>query len=452
MSDQKGRLQSCVENKNTTHSRADAVRILTIILRNKKSLATATESINPKSVDPFAQALCYGVLRFYYKLNFFLTELTTYPIKDLEIKTLILVGLYQLFYLNKPAYAAVTETVNAARQLKKTWATKLVNGILRNALRVREALEQKASQDPVYAFSHPQWLIALLQKDYPNQWQAILDHNNQHAPLTLRLNTQQYSREFYLDKLQTQNILAEKTCISPYGVHLENPLSVNEIYGFKEGFVSIQDEAGQLVVPLLKLADGQVVLDACAAPGGKTTHMLEVAPNLDLLIAADADEQRLKRVEENLQRITQSQTNIKTTVKLICSDIKLLASHIADGYFDRILLDVPCSATGVIRRHPDIKLLRLKSDIAKITAEQYQILISVWRLLKIEGILLYSTCSILKTENSDVVERFLRETTNAIELPLEVSWGESMPVGKQILPGQSNMDGFYFCRIKKIKL
>lgn len=428
-------------NKNTAFSRANAVRILAIVLRDNKSLSEAIETIDAN--DTFAQALCYGVLRFYFKLEFFLSELTSHPIKDIEIKALLLVGLYQLFFLDKPDHAVVTETVNATRQLKKNWATKLVNGVLRSALRVYKELEKKSTQNSSANFSHPAWLIELIQKNYPQQWQEVLEHNNQHPPLTLRVNTQRISREIYLEKLRAENIEAKETTFSPDGMILKKALPVSQIPHFFEGFVTVQDEAAQLVAPLLDLSDGDIVLDACAAPGGKTTHLLELMSNINL-VAVDVEAKRVKKIIENIERLNLTQP------KIITADVKALTSHFKNNYFDRILLDVPCSATGVIRRHPDIKLLRKKSDIAKLAEEQFRILKSTWPLLKENGLLIYTTCSVLFEENADVIQRFLQETPEAIEIPIEAEWGRAMLHGRQILPGEFNMDGFYFCQLKKV--
>lgn len=426
---------------NSENSRVNAAKILAVILCDKKSLQDAIAIACPKQLDPFTQELCYGVLRFYFKLDFFLSELTRHPIKDFEIKALLLVGLYQLFFLDKPDYAVVTETVDSTRYLKKAWATKLVNGILRTALRSREILQEKDAQQLSSDFSHPDWLIEMLQTIYPEDWQAILDHNNQHAPMTLRLNLAKQSREDYLEALKAQSIDAMQTVFSPYGICLDKPLPVHKLYGFAQGWVSVQDEAAQLATPLLELSPGQIVLDGCAAPGGKTTHLLEIEPTLKV-IAVDANAKRLERVEENLKRLGLS-------AELVHTDIKLTHARWGDAYFDRILLDVPCSATGVIRRHPDIKLLRKKSDIAKLAEEQYQTLLSIWPLLKSGGLLLYTTCSILPEENERVLARFLKNHRDAFEMPINAEWGRALSIGRQIFPGESNMDGFYFGRIRK---
>jgi 16S rRNA (cytosine967-C5)-methyltransferase len=426
---------------NSENSRVNAAKILAVILYDKKSLQDAIAIACPGPLDPFTQELCYGVLRFYFKLDFFLAELTRHPVKDIEIKALLLVGLYQLFFLDKPDYAVVTETVDAARYLKKAWATKLVNGVLRAALRSREVLQEKDMQQLSSDFSHPDWLIEMLQRIYPEDWQAILEHSNQHAPMTLRLNLAKQSREKYLAELKAQGTDAVQTDFSPYGICLERPLPVHKLYGFSQGWVSVQDEAAQLATPLLALSAGQVVLDGCAAPGGKTSHLLEIEPALKV-IAVDISDTRLKRVEENLKRLGLS-------AEVVCTDIKKAGSCWGNAYFDRILLDVPCSATGVIRRHPDIKLLRKRSDIAKLAEEQYQMLLSMWPLLKPGGLLLYTTCSILPEENEKVLERFLKNHVDAIEVPIDAEWGRGLSIGRQIFPGESNMDGFYFGRIKK---
>lgn len=336
--------------KTQTNSRATAAKILTSVLHDKRSLR---EAILLEKPDAFAQVLCYGVLRYYFQLDFFLSKLVQRPVKEAEIKALLLIGLYQLFFLDTPDYAAVTETVNAVKQLKKTWATKLVNGVLRNALRAKKDLQQKTQDDVTVFYNHPLWLIEKIQLAYPENWQTILENNHQHPPMTLRLNITKLSRESYLNKLKDENIETVAAANSPFGITLKKPLPVAEIDGFNEGLVSIQDEAAQLAASLLELSSGQKVLDACAAPGGKTTHILELEPKLNELVAVDQDVTRLQLIQSNLDRLNLSG-------KLIDADIKNFAAHWQPAYFYRILLDVSCSATGVIRRHPDIKLLRKK--------------------------------------------------------------------------------------------
>lgn len=423
-------------------SRANAAKVLAAVLEDKKSLREALMKQEVKH-DPFVQELCYGVLRFYFQLDFFLLKLTKRSIKDIEIKALLLLGLYQLFFLEKADYAAVSETVNATRDLKKTWATSFVNAVLRNALRSRDALQQQSSETLSSRFSHPHWMIEKIKKSYPENWQKILEANNQRPPMTLRLHTRKSSRQDYIAALKTKEIDAFETEMSPYGIQLKTPLPIEKVDGFAEGMISVQDEAAQFAAPLLELSPGQKVLDACAAPGGKTTHMLELEPRLQQVIAVDHDETRLQMVRENLNRL-----GLKA--ELLCDDIKNVHLKMNEAYFDRILLDVPCSATGVIRRHPDIKLLRENQDILQLAEEQYQILKSTWPLLKPGGILLYVTCSILPEENANVLERFLQETPDAQESVIEVSWGSAMKVGRQILPGESNRDGFYFARVRKV--
>lgn len=420
------------------HSRAKAAKILTAVLQNKKSLREAMPALKP---DPFAQELCYGVLRHYFRLDFYIEELTQHPIKDSDIKALLLIGLYQLFCLQKPPHAAVTETVEAARQLKKGWATSLINGVLRNALRSQKKLEEKIHAHLSAYYAHPLWLIQKLQNAFPADWKNILEQNNQHPPMTLRLNTARLSREDYLQALKTQNIEAIATAISPYGIQLKKPLPINNLYGFAEGLISVQDEAAQLAAPLLDLSGGQVVLDACAAPGGKTTHLLEIEHRLKQLVAVESEPERLPLIQSNL-------TRLKLSAELFGETIQHFAKRWEPSYFDRILLDVPCSATGVIRRHPDIKLLRKNSDITPLAKEQYEILTAVWPLLKRGGILLYVTCSVLIEENAAVLEQFLQNTVDAKEEIITASWGKAMPVGRQILPG--DMDGFYFAKLIKV--
>lgn len=418
--------------------RADAAKILYQVLFEGRSLAIAHTDPRDRA---FIQAVCYGVCRCYHRLNAILQLLLEKPLKDKDqdIYCLLLVGLYQLSEMRVPAHAAVAETVAATQQLKKSWAKGLVNAVLRNYQRRQTELTEKL-QDNLQAFySHPNWIIKKIQTAWPLDWESILLANNQHPPFALRVNRRQLSREQYLTKLVGAHPIPETYS----GIILEKPVDVQVLPGFMVGEVSVQDGAAQLAAELLDLQPGQRVLDACAAPGGKTTHILELASDIELLVL-DKEAERLQTVADNLKRL-------QFSAQCICSDAGAPSLWWDGRAFDRILLDVPCSASGVIRRHPDIKILRRAEDIAKLVAEQKRLLHAIWPLLMPEGLLLYATCSIFPEENSEILQRFLAEQTDAREEKIQSTWGKECTVGKQILPGMHGMDGFYYARLKKIK-
>ena len=386
----------------------------------------------------FLQALCYGVCRWYFRLDALANELLDKPLKekDQDIYALILVGLYQLSEMRTSAHAAVSETVSATKNLKKIWAKGLVNAVLRNYQRREQELNEKINKtDAQYA--HPEWIVKKLKTAWPQDWQDILTANNQHPPFALRVNQQKISREKYFAKLAGVEIIPETQA----GIILETPVDVQQLPGFSVGEVSVQDGAAQLAAEILELAPGQYVLDACAAPGGKTAHILELQKNVDL-VAIDEDGKRLQLVRDNLQRL-------QLSAKCIVADAGDPKAWWDGKLFDRILLDAPCSASGVIRRHPDIKLLRRTDDIPQLAKEQLRLLNALWELLKSGGLLVYATCSIFPEENAAVLQAFLSKHPDAKEEKLEINWGIPCEVGRQILPGMSEMDGFYYARLRK---
>jgi len=386
------------------------------------------------------QALCYTTVRWYHRLDFILQRLLDKPLKDREVQALVLVGLAQLSRMAVPPHAAVAETVAAAG--RKRWARGLVNALLRNYLRRREELERAADRDYQAAFSHPAWLRRRIEQAWPPQAQEILIANNGHPPLVLRVNLARIGRDEYLQVLAGKGIAARPLPEVASAVVLEHPLAVAELPGFAEGLVSVQDGAAQLAAPLLDLRPGCRVLDVCAAPGGKTLHMVEHCPEVGEVVALDVDPQRLARIGENLQRLGRN-----PPVRLLCGDARDPGSWWDGRPFDRILVDAPCSGTGVIRRHPDIKLLRRDEDVSALAALQRQILDAVWPLLKPEGMLLYATCSILPEENAGQMDDFVGRHPHAGAIAIEAGWGLAGGIGRQILPG--TMDGFYYARLGK---
>jgi 16S rRNA (cytosine967-C5)-methyltransferase len=338
------------------------------------------------------------------------------------------------------SHAAVSETVLAAR--KKPWAKALINALLRSYLRGQEGFEQKADDVKSALVSHPDWLIQQIEQDWPMQAQQIFQQNNEQPPMALRVNLANISQYQYLQKLRDQGIEAEAVSFCRSAILLNKPAVVDILPGFNEGWVSVQDTAAQLAAELLDVQIGHRVLDVCAAPGGKAAHILELQPKVRELVAVDIDKLRLQRVNDNLQRL-------KLSAKLIEGDASKPEDWWDGQLFDRILLDVPCSALGVIRRHPDIKLLRRAEDINTLQVLQKRIMTAVWSLLAPGGIMLYATCSILKQENEQQIETFLATNTNAIEVPINADWGLVRRYGRQILTGESAMDGFYYALIRK---
>lgn len=431
--------------KVVQNPRAVAVSVLTRVLQEGQSLSTLLphgfQGLPPER-RALAQELCYGTLRWEPRLHAILNALMDKPLKskDSDIQSLLLIGLYQLAYMDIPAHAAVSETVAVTTVLKKEWAKGLVNAVLRRFQRERQAIEQRLESDPIAAGAHPAWLLQLLQQAWPEQWQAIVHANNQRPPMALRVNRRQVTRDDYLRELLAEGLAASPSPHAPDALILEKPVNVEQLPGFAQGRVSVQDSAAQLAAHLLAPQPGMRVLDACAAPGGKTGHLLEICSEIEL-IALDIEEKRLQRVKENLHRLRLSAT-------LVAADAS--RPDWWDGVlFDRILLDAPCSATGVIRRHPDIKLLRQPEDIPTLTALQAGILDNLWTMLAPGGMLVYATCSVLPQENAGQLANFLANHDDAREQPIVADWGISAGVGRQILPDQDGMDGFYYACIEK---
>ncbi len=393
------------------------------------------------------QELVYGVARWYYRLAFCMQQLVDKPLKakDQDMAMLILVGCYQLAYMRIKPHAAVNETVKAAGAARKNWATKFINGVLRNFQREQEALFKQADESLEARWAHPDWLIEQLQQDWPDHWESILDAGNGRAPMTLRNNQQRQTRAEYLAQLTEAGIESTLLPFTEQGIQLAQPIDAMALPGFAEGRVSVQDGGAQLAAQLLDVQPGMRVLDACAAPGGKTGHILERQPGIAELVALDIDETRLASVKDNLARLG-------LEARLVAADASDSGSWWDGRLFDRILLDVPCSATGVIRRHPDIKLLRKADDIGALLKRQAAILEAVWPLLASGGSLLYATCSLLAAENVLQVQRFCAAHKDAEEVRLGQEWGVACTIGRQLLPAQhdtADMDGFYYALLRK---
>lgn len=388
------------------------------------------------------QQLCYGTLRHGPRLQAILKLLLDKPLrsKDRDVQGLLLCGLYQLDGMRIPDHAAVAATVGATRVLKKPWAKGMSNAVLRRYLREREQLSE--ALDKAAAASHPTWLYKLLLQQWPEAAGAIIAANNQQPPMTLRINNSRLSREEYLSTLAEQGIEAQPGAICPQSVVLSQPRDVLELPGFTTGQASVQDEAAQIAALLLQAAPGERVLDACAAPGGKACHILELQPQLAELVAMDVDKQRLLKVDENLQRLSLQAT-------LLAGDAARPPEQLQPASFDRILVDAPCSASGVIRRHPDVKLLRRESDIAPLAIQQLGILRGLWPLLKPGGTLLYATCSVLDEENSQVLQQFISGQPDAQLSVTDSDWGQTVACGRQLLPSEQGPDGLFYGLLRK---
>jgi 16S rRNA (cytosine967-C5)-methyltransferase len=391
-----------------------------------------------------AQDLSYGTLRFYGEIDAYLSQLLEKPLTDDRIHTLLLVAVYQLLHDKADAFTVVNQAVYAVSELKrpvpKSWAKGLVNAILRNFLRQKDQLAKILPSSEVATYSYPQWWINKLKMQYPDHWQSMLQTGNAHPPMTLRVNTQKISIADYMQLLTRQDI--EATHIGGQAITLTRPQPVDKIPGFTDGIVSVQDYGAQLAAYLLDLKPNLKVLDACCAPGGKTGHVLELADVA--LTSLDSDEARLQRVQSNLDRLALS-------ANLVVGDASS-ASWWDGQSFDRILADVPCTASGIVRRHVDIKWLRREADIASFAAQQAKILPSLWQMLAKDGKLLYVTCSVFNEENQAQVDKFLLNNTDATQLPFELPANHPQAsitqLKGQLIPSTAH-DGFYYALLQK---
>lgn len=383
------------------------------------------------------QDLSYGTLRFYGELDALLAQLLEKPLKDAALRSLLLVALYQLRHDQAAAHTVVNQAVKAASQHKKSWGKGLVNAILRNFLRQQEQLLQNIQRSESARYSYPQWWINKLRKQYPQAWEAMLQAGNAHPPMTLRINRRRSNVSDYANELAAAGIIA--TTLGSEIVMLDKPMPIDRVPGFREGMVSVQDYGAQLAAHVLDLADGLHVLDACCAPGGKTGHILEAA---DVnLTALDSDNQRLQRVHSNLERL-----GLKA--KLLVGDAAQPDAWWDDRQFDRILADVPCTASGIVRRHVDIKWLRRESDIASFASQQAAILHALWRLLAKDGKLLYATCSVFHEENQQQIDQFLKNHEDARQLPLPAMLDNYQQQNGQLRPCAEH-DGFFYALLQK---
>ena len=434
--------------KSGARLRAEAAKIVDAVVTDGRSLdwalAQSDEHVVPKD-RPLIRMLCYGCLRFHWQLQSQLRQLIDKPLKarDSVIESLLLIGFFQLSDTRVPDHASVSTTVEAARILKRPKLAGLVNGVLRNYL--RKKIDELDPVDDEARFNHPSWLIERLRADWPDHWQQLIEANNDRAPMWLRVGPQYASAADYLAQNDVDGTLLVG---APMALQLDKPMPVEDIPGFDEGQVSVQDAAAQLAAPWLLAEGGGRVLDACAAPGGKTGHLLELLGPQGDLTAIDSDMKRLDSVRQNLDRLGQNAT-------VLAADASNPEEWWDNRGFDRILLDAPCSATGVIRRHPDIKLLRRETDIKSLASLQRKMLEALWSLLRPSGRLLYVTCSTLAEENDGVVSNFLATHGDAREDRVLHDYNIrdlmcDKTSGFQVLPGTQGIDGFYFACLEKV--
>jgi 16S rRNA (cytosine967-C5)-methyltransferase len=410
----------------------------------KDALAAANSKLAPS-----VRSLSYGAVRGYYRHEAVLGHLLSTPVRSLDflVRALLSVALYELEDARTPEYAVVDAAVQTAKATDAVRAAGLINAVLRRYLRERKTLDAEIARNPATRHASPVWLADRLRADWPVRWTQLLAAGDAQAPMWLRVNSQHTTTEEYLEKLLEAGIGARAESRVPLALALDAPCDVHDLPGFAQGLVSVQDLGAQCVAFPLGLAPGQRVLDACAAPGGKTALIAEREPNLAQVVAVDIDPQRLARVRENLIR-----GNLRA--ELVNGDAAIPASWWDGVPFDRILLDAPCSALGVIRRHPDIRLRKSPSDIDKLPAVQLRLLHATWNLLKPGGRLVYATCTVTRSENRDLIASFLHATPDAALLPAEhwegwPAFGEADEYGRQILPGEAGADGFYYAALTK---
>ena len=432
--------------------RVQSSLVLNQVIHGKHSLDRAIEQAHKDIEDnekPLLANICYGTLRFYWELKAKIDQLLSQPLKkkDKIIENLLQSAIFQIDKTRIPDHAVVSQTVEASRKLNKGHFSSLINGILRTYLRSDRDIEKITEE---IKFNHPNWMIEKIKQDWPLNWEQILKKNNDRAPMWLRVNQKKIETKKYLKQFLTDEskIEADNMQLNDYAICLKTPISVKYLPGFEEGYVSIQDGAAQLAVDVLLENKSGRILDACAAPGGKTAQLIENIDSTSTVTAIEMDSERAELINENLLRLGHS-------TEVIVDDASDIESWWDSIFFDLILLDAPCSSSGVIRRHPDIKHLRRKDDIYTFQKKQLKIISAIWKILAPKGRLLYVTCSIFKEENDEVMNQFLEKHDNVAlqDLLLNNNILEKMiktRYGYQLFPGTINTDGFYFSCLKKL--
>ena len=430
---------------NPTDPRRVALQVILQVVDNGRSLDEIFNSDWYQSLEldrrdlALSRELVSGFCRWYFALSALLAGRLQKPLRarDRDIEVILILGLYQLLVMGTEPHAAVNETVKLALVQKKSWARGLVNALLRGV--VRDGIELDSSMS---LHAYPDWMLARIRHDWGEQAEQVLIQGNSRPPMTLRVDIQQVEISDVINELSAAGIEANRHATIDSALELSSPCDVAQIPGFAKGVVSVQDAAAQIAAPLLGCGPQVRVLDACAAPGGKTAHLLQYYDNIDL-DALDNSESRLQRLHQNLRRIDKS-------ARVLTGDAASPGTWFDGNNYDCILVDVPCSASGVMRRHPDIKLLRRESDIMPLLAHQRNILDALWRLLNPGGRMLYCTCSVFKDENENQISKFLARHADCDEIKLDdVGWGEPRPYGRQILTGSENMDGFFYGLLTK---
>lgn len=424
----------------SAQERLSALKLLSRLFKEQKPLSLL---LGQDSYPAMTKEICFGLCRHYVYLQALLGLLVKKKPKQLEVELILLIGLYQLCFMRQPDYAVVKETVTLVQKSQSQWAKGLVNAVLREFCRQKDFYLEKINQDPSALANHPLWLLDRIKKAWPSDWEAIVQANNQHPPLTLRVNRRKQSRDQYLEGLRQQGLETAPHPFAKEALILSSPCEVKLLPGFAEGAVSVQDAAAQLAVEFLDLQPGLTLVDACAAPGGKTCHILEREPNLHHCLAVEIEPHRLEKIQDNLDRL-----NLKAS--LIQADASRPDQWTKGEIFDRILLDAPCSATGVIRRNPDIKMLRKPEEIEAVCQTQKQLLNALWPILKPGGRLLYATCSIMPEENEAQIADFVKAHPDCRVDVKPMPFGRFTGHGWQILPGEANMDGFFYAPLVKI--
>lgn len=426
----------------TAETCAAATRIVHAVTKKGQSLDRATFSecskLKPENRGEVRE-ISWGTLRWWFRYQAAVSSKLNRPIskKDQILESLLLCGAYQLDHLNEPDYAVTSGTVEAARVLGLPKAVGLVNGVLRSWLRDKPT-DLMSSEE--CTFATPSWLLQRIKSNWPDEWQKVVSCANQKPPMTLRVNTFKITRSEFIELLARENIKAHETSISPWGVTLEKPRDISSIPGFSLGFCSVQDEAAQMA-PLACLPfNGGRVLDACAAPGGKTTHLIEALKNIESVTAIDLPN-RTKSISDNLDRLDQS-------AKVISADILNDKKWCDEELYDLILLDAPCSGTGVIKRHPDIRHHRRSSDIATYALQQSRLLSTLWPLLRTGGQLVYVTCSILKEENDVPIDGLIQKFSDVQVRDITIPTAIGTKNGQQLLPNDEH-DGLFYASLTK---
>jgi 16S rRNA (cytosine967-C5)-methyltransferase len=431
--------------------KGEAQRLATIVVErvlSGETLPSALDSVAPAQATgrrrALVQELCFGTVRHWGLLDALVRRLAAKPFADPVLGCLVAVAIYQLLHTRAPPFAVVDHAVNAAAMLTRPAAKGLVNALLRRFLRERDALLLAVQSDPVARWSHPRWWVERVEREFPLEWQDVLAADNTHAPLTLRVNRRRASRDECLAQFEQAGIAAVPA--GDDGIIVDPPMNVRALPGFDAGAFSVQDLGAQLAAPLLAPLAGDHILDACAAPGGKATHLLELA-DIDL-VALDNDGDRLARVDENLERLGLD----RTRVQVVLGDAGTPQAWWDGRPFDRILADVPCTAAGVVRRHPDIKWLRREADLEGFARQQARLLDALWGCLAHGGVLLYATCSIFEAENEAQVAAFLARHGGALRETLTFP-PEALRRGAQLLPSlpgaSHNQDGYFYALLRK---